>query len=236
MIALVKLLRVIGRKGVTVKRSAFITLPLFLCFVLPLAVFAADENDWQYWCTSRVEIKLSGKWKAKIEEEFRSERNVFEPYYHHTEGAVNYKLNSWFSLELNYRHIYEKKGGEWNLESRPHVNGAFKWRWSKLAFENRSRFELRIRENKDNTWRYRNKTTLTHPVILGHLDFNPYISEEIFYDFDQGEMNRNRVYAGVKHSLIRSIGLDVYYLWQTTKSSSSWMDLNIMGVKLKVSV
>lgn len=209
---------------------------LLIGLILPLAVIAGDENDWQYWFNGGVEIKLTGKWKAKIEEEIRSDRTAFDPYHHYTEAAANYMVKSWFSVELNYRHIYEKKGGEWKLERRPHANGAFKWHWHKLAFENRSRFELRIREGKDNTWRYRNKTSLTHPVKFGSREFNLYVSEEIFYDFDEGEMNRNRVYTGVKHNLIRSVGLDVYYLWQASKSGDGWADLNILGVKLKVAI
>ena len=218
------------------KKTILLAYFIFLYFIITSTAYASDANDWQYWFNGGMEVKLPGNWKAKIEEEIRSEQTMIDPYHHYTEAALNYKVNTWFSIELSYRHIYEKKGGEWNLESRPHANGVFRWHLHKMAFENRSRLELRIREDKDNVWRYRNKTTLSHRVGLGHRDFNPYISEEIYYDFDESEINRNRVYVGVKHNLTRSVGLDVYYLWQATKSSDDWVDFNILGVKLKVAI
>jgi len=199
-----------------------------------ISAFAHEDGDWQFWNTESIEGSLAENWKIKLEEEFRFGDNMRELYYHHTDGGLTHKLTDYFRLGLNYRQVYEKNNGEWEEENRPHINGILRWEWQDFQLEGRNRFEYRIREGKEDVWRYRNKLTLTLPVKWAELGIQPYLANEIFVSFDELEFNRNRLYVGLKAKLMKYLNADIFYLWQSSKKSEDWIDYNVLGVKLKV--
>jgi len=208
-------------------------------FIVCLAVFVASESlakdgDWQLWNTESVEGNFAKNWKVKLEEEFRIGDNMEELYYHHTDGGITYKLNDLVSLGLNYRQIFEKTKEEWKEENRPLINGTINGKWRDFVFSDRNRFEYRIRAGKQNVWRYRNKLAMTFPARWAKFDIKPYLADEVFADLDKGEFSRNRLYAGFEAKLMKHLGADIFYLWQTSKKDKSWIDFNILGFKLKV--
>ncbi|MBO8152426.1 MAG: DUF2490 domain-containing protein [Candidatus Marinimicrobia bacterium] len=216
------------------KKLTIIGLGICFSLFIVMTAFAYEDGDWQFWNTESVEGNLVENWKVKLEEEFRFGDNIGEFYYHHTDGSLTYKLTNWFHLSLSYRQIYENKDEEWKEENRPHVNGTFKWKWQDFEFKNRSRFEYRIREGKENAWRYRNKLTLGFPLKWTKLGIQPYLADEIFIDFDEGDLNRNRLYAGFKAKLMKYLAPDIFYLWQTSEKDGDWIDYKVIGAKLKV--
>jgi hypothetical protein len=208
---------------------------LIICLGLFIASESlAEDGDWQLWNTESIEGAFAEDWKVKLEEEFRIGDNMEELYYHHTDGGLNYKLTDLFSVSLNYRQIFEKTKEEWKEENRPHINGTIKWKWQDFALEDRNRFEYRIRAGKENVWRYRNRFAITFPVKRAKFDIKPYLADEVFLDLDEGEFSRNRLYAGIEAKLMKHLGADIFYLWQTSKKDKDWIDFNIVGVKLKV--
>jgi hypothetical protein len=196
--------------------------------------FAYDNGDWQYWNTESIEGNINEKWKIKLEEEFRFGDEAGEFYYHHSDLGLSYKCYEWLKLGLNYRQVYEKKNRDWKQENRPHLNGTVKWALADFKFTDRSRLEYRIREGKDDALRYRNKLTIKFPFKWTKFNIQPYLADEVFVDFDQGELNRNRLYVGTGCKLIKYLKADVFYLWQSSKSSDSWVDYNIVGTKLNI--
>ncbi|MCF7908247.1 MAG: DUF2490 domain-containing protein [Candidatus Omnitrophica bacterium] len=204
--------------------------------LFPFCSFSFDDGDFQYWNTSNVSKKINDDWKLSFEEEFRWGDNANNPYYNHSDLGVTYSgLVSWLDLGVNYRHIHEDKSSDWKVENRPHLNADLKWKLFDLAFSNRGRLEYRNREDADNYWRYRNKFSIKAPFKLTKLEIQPYIADEIFYDFDVETLNRNRFYGGFGLKIIKNLKGEVYYLWETTEKSDKWNDLHIFGTKLKVS-
>jgi hypothetical protein len=199
-----------------------------------MMITAFAYGDWQFWNTESIEGSLAENWKVKLEEEFRFGDNMGKFYYHHTDGSLTYKLTNWFHLGLNYRQIYEKKNGKWQEETRPHINVTLKWKWQDFKFENRNRFEYRMREGRGDVWRYRNKLTLAFPVKWTELSIQPYLADEIFVDLNVGDLNRNRLYAGFRARLMKYLATDIFYLWQTSEKAGDWIDYNVIGAKLKV--
>lgn len=194
---------------------------------------AYDDGDWQYWNRESIEGDVSKNLKAKIDVEFRFGDNCSELYHQYSELGLSHRFCAWFELGLNYRQIYEKKSGTWKKENRPHLNATFKWSWCDFKLEDRSRLEYRVREGKDDVFRYRNRLTLKFPLKWTALNVQPYIADEIFLDFDEGELNRNRLYLGASSDLRRPLKLELHYLWQSSKSKDCWIDHNIIGTKLK---
>ncbi|HED10957.1 MAG TPA: DUF2490 domain-containing protein [Caldithrix abyssi] len=216
------------------KRIIFLGFFLFYAFAAVNKVAAFQSGDQQLWNTESIEGGLSSLWKVKLEEEFRFGNNASDLYYTHTDMGVTYKLTTHLSLGVNFREIFEKKNGVLIEENRPHVNAIVKWKWLDFKLSDRSRLEYRILKNKANSWRYRNKLGLVYPAKWSAMEIQPYLADEIFIDFAAAEYNRNRLYAGFKARLSDKLGTDIFYLWQSSKKNDSWVNFNIVGLKLKV--
>ncbi|MFC1590170.1 DUF2490 domain-containing protein [Candidatus Omnitrophota bacterium] len=131
---------------------------------------AYSGNDFQYWSSKGVSIKVKEYWKISLAEEFRFSNNASDFYYQHSDIGLGYSaIKKWLTLGINYRHIYEEKKGGWMVESRPHLNIAAKWKLYDCRFSNRGRFEYRIRENSNDVLRYRNKVTIKYSSRFSRL-------------------------------------------------------------------
>ena len=95
-------------------------------------------------------------------------------------------------------------------------------------------FENRFVEDEKNSWRYRNKFTVKLPKIT-QFEIQPYIANEIFIDFKEEKLNRNRLYGGIFVKLYKDLKGEIFYLWQTSDKDDHWLDLNVIGSKLKLS-
>ena len=199
-----------------------------------LSAFAFENGDFQLWNTESIEAKLDKHWKAKIEEELRFGDDISELYYTHTDGGLTLNVTEGLALGINYRQVFEKSDDEWKEEYRPHANATISWKWLEYNFKNRCRLEYRMRENKDDAWRYRDKLTVKFPWKWTDLKIQPYIADEIFVDFYGKKVNRNRLYAGFGAKLFKHLKTDIFYLWQTSKVKiGKWTNYNVLGIKFK---
>ncbi len=199
--------------------------------------FASDDGDFQYWSTADFSFDIDRDWKFTFQEEFRLKESGGHLYYHHSEVGFVYKsFADWIDLGFNYRQVFEKDSeGEWKQENRPHLNVTLKGKLFDLDVSDRSRFEYRDRENKEDVWRYRNKVTVKLPFELTELKLKPYLADEVFITLNDDNVDRNRLYAGVSFKLAKNLKGDVFYLWQSSRSSSDWTDINVLGTALKFS-
>lgn len=201
-----------------------------------VAGYAFDDGDFEYWSTAGMSWKFHENWKAKIEEEFRFADDMQDFYFHHSDLGLSYSgLADWLDLEADYYQVYEEKSNVWKHENRPCLGAVVKLKVEEVSFSNRCRFEYRHKEDSDHFWRYRNKATVKLPLKIAKYDIQPYIADEIFYDFDAEDINANRLYAGVTFKVFKQLNGDFFYLWQSKKSNSDWIDSNILGTKFKVS-
>ena len=213
-----------------------ITILIIWIIVLSNYSFATDDGEFQYWNTESVSYKINQDLKMKLEEEFRFGDDGGNLYYQHSDLGLSYSgLTDWLDLAINYRQVFEKKSGEWKYENRPHLNASVAWKMFDIACGNRARFEYRHREDSENYWRYRNKLTVKLPFKFTALEIQPYIADEIFYDFDEETLNRNRLYAGFSLRLFKDLKGDMFYLWQSSKSNDKWSDIHVLGTKLNLS-
>ncbi len=200
------------------------------------AAYAFDDGDFQYWNTESASWKLNDNWKMSLEQEFRWGDDAANLYYRHTDLGWSYSgAVDWLTLGINYRHVNEEKSGEWKYENRPHFNAEAKFKLLGLDFSNRGRFEYRNQEDSDNFWRYRNKFGFKLPWEMTKWAIQPYMADEIFYDFDIGQMNGNRLYTGFALKPLNNLSAEIYYLWETKEGASKWTDKHVLGTKLKLS-
>lgn len=199
--------------------------------------FAADDGDFQWWSTARLSFDINKDWGFTFKEELRFEESGGSLYHHHSEAGFVYKsLADWIDLGFNYRQAYEKdSAGEWREENQPSLNITLKGKLLGLDVSDRSRFEYRRRENRDDVWRYRNKVTVKLPLELTPLKMKPYLADEVFITLNDDNIDRNRFFAGASFDLAKNLKGDVYYMWQSSKGSDNWTDINVLGTALKFS-
>jgi len=220
--------------GVKMKKRVFLAIA-FSSMVSLCSCYAFDNGDFQYWNNESISCTINKDWKMNLEEEFRFGDDAKDFYYRHSDLGVTYSgLADWLDVGINYRHIFEEKNSKWKEENRPHLNATLKGKLFDCSFSNRGRFEYRNRETSEEYWRYRNKFTIKLPFKLTKFQIRPYIADEIFIDFDEEELNRNRLYGGFNLKLFKYLKADFFYLWQSSEKNDKWNDLHILGTKLKI--
>lgn len=168
-----------------------------------------------------------------LEEEFRFGGDAKDFYYQHSDlGFIYSGFAQWLDLGANYRHIYEKNKGKWFLENQPHLNATLKWKFDEWSLSNRSRFEYRNRQGREDFWRYRDKFTVKIPFKFTKFEIHPYVADEFFYDFDVERVNKNRFFGGFESKLTKNIKADIYYLWESNEKNRNWNDAYVLVTKL----
>jgi len=199
--------------------------------------FAVDDSDFQYWSSASLSFDIHKDWKAIVTEELRMGESAGKLYFHYTDvGFVYGGLADWLDLGFDYWQVYGKdSSGSWMEEHRMLLNATLKGNLLDIDFTNKSRFEYRDRENKDDGWRYRNKLTLKFPMELTALKLRPYIADEVFFTLDEADYTANRLYAGFCIDLAKNLKGNIFYMWQSTRTSGKYIDINVIGTYLTFS-
>lgn len=197
------------------------------------AALAARGDDVENWTDLYLEHKLDDRWSVRLEEEVRWRDDVSDFYYYHTDLGLTWKARPWLDLNANIRHTDQKNGrGVWGEEERPHGAVTFKGTAAGFQIENRNRVEYRIRPERNDIVRYRNRLQVSRHVTFGAVAFDPYVSEEALIDTDMGDFNQFRSIAGLKAKLTKALRGDLYYAWIATESSTDWTDTHVIGLRL----
>lgn len=217
------------------KNRTYILISIITLSLTSSICFGSDNEGFQYWSAAKISLDINKDWKVAFEEEFRLGDDGGNLYRHHSDLGFLYDgLADWIDLGFNFRQVFEKDSKDkWKQENRPHLNITLKSKLLGLDIADRSRFEYRDREDKDDVWQYRNKVTIKLPLELTELKLQPYLADEVFFNFDEEDFNRNRLYAGASFDVLKNMGASVYYMWQSSKSSGEWNDIHVLGVSLQ---
>ena len=215
------------------KRGILLIPILGICLETIEDAHAQGKNDLQFWNSEGIEIQLSRRWKTGVREELRFKINDGSLYHYFTEIELKYILNKYVEFSMDYRHVSWKRQDHWRLEYRPHINGTIMWNWRDFAFKDRSRLEFRKWEDGDHSWQYRNKLSINFPFWRTRLGIQPYIADEMFFNFQRKMINRNRIYIGCKLTIFKILNGEIYYLWQST-NHTVWLDIHVLGTTFKI--
>ena len=211
------------------KRAAIIS----LCLTALAAISgpAMADDDWEYWSRYEVEWKAGDTIQFRLKPEIRFREDLSAHYYTHVEIGMDWKIRGWLVLAPYYRHISQQSKGDWKTEKRPEADATLAWKIGRVALTDRNRLEYRIK-NDDETFRYRNRLWAKSPVP-GPAGMQAFLGEEIFYDLDIDEINKNRVYAGLGATLPGGLAADIYYIMDSSKKTDEWSRINILATALK---
>ncbi len=206
-----------------------------LILLLSANSYAYKDGDFQVWNTDTEEFKINKDAKIAFEEEFRWGGSAKDFYYQHYDFGFFYNLQKYLNVGAGYRHILSKSKGKFLVENDPYITATLLWDLSGFKFDDRSRLEYNHFDYKDDTWTYRNKFTVKAPWKFTKLEIQPYLSDEIFILFDDGQrLNKNRFSVGFGMALAKNLKAEIYYMLQSSKSVK-WTETNVLGTKLKLS-
>lgn len=192
---------------------------------------ASAGNDWEYWSNFEVSGTIDNNLALKIKVEPRYSNDCSDHYYTSFQFGLDWKLEEWLVVSPYYEHVDNKKNGDWQVEERPFLDVTGKWKLYKLSFSDRNRLEYRIKEN-DEFFRYRNKLTVKLPKLT-RLEIQPSVAEELFYDFGEDKLNKNRIYTGLEFPIVKTIGAGIYYIFENRKKDNDWTTVNVLRTVLK---
>ena len=207
-----------------------VVLGLILAGVAGVGPATADA-DWEYWSQYEVRWKVAEDAELRVKPELRFCDDFSDHYYWHMEVGLDYSLLSWLVVAPYYRHISTEGNGTWKTEKRPHANVTLAWSVKGVVLSDRNRLEYRIRTGKE-VFRYRNRLWVKFPR-KGPAGIQPFLGDEVFYDFDAEEINKNRAYAGFNIKVAAGLTADLYYILDSSSKHDEWRPTNIAATTLK---
>jgi uncharacterized protein DUF2490 len=194
---------------------------------------AGEQSDAQLWNEAKVTIRLDDRFDLVVGGALRFGDDVSQLV--RTSGllAVNVRVTDFFSLTPTYQYIVDDPvmGGR-TVENRlglvPTVSAPLGS--AKLALSNG--LEFRSFDSKPDSWRWRPKLRLSHPVGSQSLALTGYAAGELFYDFQTDIWTRSRLFAGLEKRLSDNVAIDLYYCRQIELKAGK-QDLNIIGISMR---
>lgn len=232
-----------------------IILSFFLLLFSTNIFSQAPERDTQFWhetsvsfspCkTKNCDIKFLENLSGFVNGTFRVGRNVSHPIDERIGGGIEMKFNKYFTFSPSYLYrAGQPFRGRKEYEHRVRFDATVENKWEKFSLKNRNRIEYRIRHSRDDSVRYRNKTTLKIPITNKEGDeiVSPFVADEPFYDFREKKWTRNEFSAGISKDFKgkffgaekdKKITLEFFYMLQNNRGNS-FKYVNIFGANLKI--
>jgi hypothetical protein len=210
--------------------TLIIVLVIVAALLLPgSAVSVAGE--WEYRARMEFTGPLEDHLAIRMTSEVRTGSGLKTHRESHFDLGLEWAVPQWLGIAPYYRNVTQKKGSAWVVEHRPHLNLTFRWSALGMRFGDRSRLEYRMIESA-NKMRYRNRLMLSfRPGWIPRL--SPHLSSEPYYDFDAGEINKNRLIAGFDLKLRGPASLKIEYVLDSVKRPDRWHEVNSLLVALK---
>ncbi|MCP4652718.1 MAG: DUF2490 domain-containing protein [Candidatus Omnitrophica bacterium] len=209
---------------------------IFLGFILigTMSVLAHASGDVKYFSTYTFSCEINDDFSIFFQPEGRmyDDLNVFS-YYHFRLGGI-YEASKNLKYGLTYRFARSRSLADvWSSENRIELDLTPKFTIGNFKISDRSRFEYRMLHSRQDKWRYRNNLTLSTTANIGKHSFSPYVSNEIYIDFDNNVFNTNWSTAGFSKKLSDKVSLNVFYRLESIRiKHNEWDTNNIFGTNL----
>lgn len=215
------------------RRIVFVSV-MDLCLMFLAVGTALASDEWEYKSKYVAEVKINDKLAVRVNPEFIFNDNISRFCEYNVDCGLDWKCRDWLVISPCLKLIEAKSGNEWKGEVRPDPDITLRWKGKNFKFDDRNRMEYRIREDRANVWRYRNRIRVKHPVKLTRLEITPFVSNEIFWALDAGEINENEFGGGLSLKFTKYIQVTIDYLWKS-KKDDNWTNVNVLETELKAS-
>jgi len=228
---------------------------LFLLLFLTSALFTfsafgqttPDRTEFQIWTETTLDIpiikeldenqKPSTKLSVFFVGTLRFGRPKIAAVDERIGAGFNWRIRKGLSYSSSYLYRYaEAVRGKPEYEHTIRFDLSAEKKWKHFSLKDRNRIEYRIRNNKPDSVRYRNKLTAKFPIKNdGKEIFAPFVATEPFFDFTGSQFSSNEFSAGITKKLNKNLSADVYYLNKANRSGTPKY-INAIGVNLTITL
>ncbi len=225
---------------------------ILVAFIFTLSSIAftqePNEGDIQFWNETKVYFKSIEKTDSKGKKQkfvspfVMGTIRIGQDVRHFVSERIGFgfdvRLNKYFTVTPSYYYIAEQptKNAK-SIEHRLRIEVTAEKKWKKFSLSNRNRIEHRLRNNRNDSTRFRNKTKIKIPInnSEGEEIIAPFISNEPFYDFSRKEWSRNEFSAGIGKKFTDKASGEFFYMLQNN-TGNTLKRVNIFGVNLKFTI
>ncbi len=218
------------------KLFTFICAVVFSTVTLASAVFAGDNK---YYSEFVFKHKINDKFDIYFTPELRLREDMGSPYYYHFRVGSTFHAYKNLDLAVAYRYIQTKDSkNEWDKNDTQYVEAIIipKIKLGNFDLSDANKFERRFIENAVDRWVYRNLLTVGYPAKIMGFEFTPYVSNEVYYDFELDTVNLDWVTAGANKKINKNLTLGLYYRLEISRvgTSDEWVTNNVLGTNVTV--
>lgn len=217
-------------------RTSVAVLSLVMFLFVGSVAFAKGDN--KYYSEYVFKHKLNDKFDLFFTPEFRFNDDMGNFYYYHMRVGSTFHAHKNLDLALAYRFIQNKADGDWDNNNIQYIEmiAVPKIKLGGFDISDANKFERRYYQHAPNRWVYRNLLQFAYPAKIGDFEFTPYISDEVYYDFQLNMANLNWATLGATKKINENLALGVYYRAETSRvgSSSKWVTNQVLGTNISV--
>ena len=154
-----------------------------------------------------------------------------ELYWQQYRLGLSHTVNDWLTL-ASYYHYSELKSsstGKWSGENRVLFDVIFNGKLPGLKLSDRNRIEVRFLGDRERV-RYRNEIKIQKPIKLFNTALTPFVSNEIFYEFQTERATSNWFSAGCFKRINKNLGISLFYRLESTRTGRDWSERNCIGI------
>jgi hypothetical protein len=216
---------------------------VLIILMFPICSFSQNTRDFQFWNETVVTLPLikskdkKGKefdrFSVQLIGNFRIGKNSIQSGDKRIGLGFDYRLNKFVSLQPSYLYRAETtKGRRTQYESRFRFAVNLQKDWQKIRLRNRNMLDYRQRKSRveDPTF-YRNRVQ----VLFPQKKFEPYIMNEVYYEFDSKKLTRNRLFFGFNKRINKNLSTDTFYVWQKNRTGTI-KTIHAFGVNLRIRI
>lgn len=224
------------RKGNKMKLVILVSV-LAASFLVSSAALAETDN--KYHSEYVLKTKLNDKFDLFFTPEFRAKNDMGNIYYYHLRAGSTFHADKHLDLAGAYRYIQtQDASGDWSNNDAQYIEFIVipKTKLSGFNLSDANKVEYRFIENAHDRWVYKNLFTVAYPVNISGFEFTPYVSDEIYYDFDIDKVNLNWATVGINKKVMKNLSIGVYGRNEASRSgaSSKWTTAHILGSNVAI--
>ncbi|MBI4372360.1 MAG: DUF2490 domain-containing protein, partial [Candidatus Omnitrophica bacterium] len=153
------------------------------------------EDDFQYWSKYEISKEVGSDFEIFYETEFRLSEDASDFFYHEHRQGLKWKPSRYLHFSFNYLFARNQgRKGQPQWEHRGELDVTPKITAGPWNFSVRGRAELRQVQGSsgEEEWRFRIKPAVSYKAKLFNYQFQPYLTNDLFYDLERDAWNQNR--------------------------------------------
>jgi len=184
-----------------------VSLFIFIFLLICTPAMQAQQKDFQFWPSAKIDLELNKNLKVMLEEEVRLKENCTQMERQINDLGIGYKFNKYFRAALFYRiEANWKTPDYYRWKQGLYADMAFKHTTGRFLLGYRLRLQssrIEFNSNEDNLLsNFVNRHKFTLAYNIKNKPLTPFAEEELFLNSvdHQMEMINNRTWLGITYT------------------------------------